>query len=136
MSNKILIVDDDPLIRQLYKNQLERAGYELITATDGAEVVEVASRDLPQVIVMDIIMAQVDGLAALRELKKNDKTKLIPVVISTASVSAHYATKRECENSGAAGFLTKPFSPAQLIAEVRRLVPQSATTDSGSKGPK
>jgi CheY-like chemotaxis protein len=128
MPSKVLIVDDDPLIHVLYKHQLERAGYELITAKDGAEVVEVASREQPQMIVMDIIMKEMDGLAALRDLKKNEATKSIPVVISTASVSAHYATKKECENSGAVGFLTKPFSPAQLIAEVKRI-----TGDSGPK---
>jgi len=123
MPSKVLIVDDDPLMRVLYKNQLERAGYQMLTASDGIEALEVAARELPQVIVMDILMTQMDGLAALRELKKKDETKFIPVVIATSSVSAHYATQRECENSGAAGFLTKPFSPMQLLNEIRRLVP-------------
>src|SRR2546421_11230204 len=95
MPNKVLIVDDAPLMGVLYKNELERAGYELVTAEDGAEVVEVAIREKPQVIFMDIIMAQMDGLAALRELKKGEETKEIPVVITTASVSAHQATKKE-----------------------------------------
>ena len=133
MPNKVLIVDDDPLMHLLYKNQLERAGYQLVVAKDGLEAIEVAARELPQLIVMDIIMSEMDGLAALRELKKNEATKLIPVVISTASVSAHHATKRECENSGAAGFLTKPFSPAQLLAEVRRLVPQPVSDPAPGK---
>jgi CheY-like chemotaxis protein len=135
MPTKVLIVDDDPLMHLLYKNQLERAGYQLISAKDGAEALEVAARELPQIIVMDIIMTQMDGLAALRELKKKQETKVIPVVIATASVSAHQATRRECENSGAAGFLTKPFSPAQLLVEIRRLVPEPAATNSTSKAP-
>jgi CheY-like chemotaxis protein len=130
MPPKVLIVDDDPLMHLLYKNQLERAGYEMVNARDGTEAIEVAAREHPQIIVMDILMTQMDGLAALRELKRIEETKLIPVVIATASVSAHHATKLECENSGAAGFLTKPFSPAQLLAEVRRLVPEPAATNS------
>ena len=127
MPGKVLIVDDDPLIQVLYKNQLEKAGYNLVTAKDGAEVVAVASREQPLIIVMDVIMKEMDGIAALRELKKNEATKNIPVVISTETVSAHYATKKECENSGAVGFLTKPFSPAQLISEVKRITEASET---------
>lgn len=134
MPSKVLIVDDDPLIHVLYKNQLERAGYQLVTAKDGVEVVEVATREKPQMIVMDILMAQMDGIAALRELKKHDETKEIPVVIATASVTAHYSlTKKECENSGAAGFLTKPFSPAQLIAEVKRITEDPSAQGGGEK---
>jgi len=129
MPGKVLIVDDDPLIQVMYKHQLEREGYQLITAKDGSEVVDVASREQPQIIVMDVIMRQMDGIAALRELKKNELTSKIPVVIATETVSAHYATKKECENSGAAGFLTKPFSPAQLISEVKRI-----TEEAGSQG--
>ena len=128
MPSKVLIVDDDPLMHLLYKNQLERAGYQMLTASDGTEALEVAARELPDIIVMDIMMTEMDGLAALREFKKINETKFIPVVIATSSVSAHYATQRECENSGAAGFLTKPFSPAQLLVEVRRLVPEPAPT--------
>jgi len=128
MPSKVLIVDDDPLIHVLYKKQLEQAGYQLVTAKDGSEVVEVASREKPQMIVMDILITQMDGIAALRELKKHDETKEIPVVIATASVTAHYSlTKKECETSGAAGFLTKPFSPAQLIAEVKRVIQDPST---------
>ena len=127
MPGKVLIVDDDPLIQVMYKHQLEREGYQLITAKDGSEVVDVASREQPQIIVMDVIMKEMDGIAALRELKKNEATKNIPVVISTETVSAHYATKKECENSGAVGFLTKPFSPAQLISEVKRITEASET---------
>ncbi len=127
MPSKILIVDDDPLVRMLYKTHLERAGYELITAKDGAEAVEMAAQEQPQLVVMDIMMPQMGGLAALKQLKKAEATKAIPFVIVTGSVTTdHQAIRRECENSGAAGYLTKPFSPAQLLAEVRRLAPQPA----------
>jgi len=122
MPSKVLIVDDDPLFRVLYKNHLERAGYQLLTAKDGAEAVEMAVREQPQLVFMDIIMLQMGGLAALKQLKSTEVTKTIPVVVVTGSVANdHQAIRRECENYGAAGFLTKPFSPEQLLAEVRRL---------------
>ena len=136
MPSKILIADDDPLVRMLYKNHLKDAGYELITAKDGVEAIEIAAREQPQLLVMDIIMSQLGGLAALKQLKKTEATKAIPVVIVTGSVASdHQAIRRECENSGAAGFLIKPFSPAQLLAEVRRLAPQPADDSESDQTP-
>ena len=127
MPSKVLIVDDDPLVRLMYKHQLEEAGYELISAKDGADAVEVAAQEQPQLVVMDIMMPQMSGLLALKQLKATEATKPIPVVIVTGSVSSdHQAIRRECENYGASGFLTKPFSPAQLRAEVQRLTPDPA----------
>ena len=123
MANKILIVDDDPLMHLLYKNHLEGAGYQMIMASNGIEALAVAARELPQLIVMDVMMVGMDGMTALRELKSTEATKGIPVLIITANVNQHAAARRESELSGAAGFLTKPFSPAQLLAEVRRLLP-------------
>jgi two-component system chemotaxis response regulator CheY len=70
---------------------------------------------------MDIMMPDTDGLAALRELQKSDATKSIPVIIITAS--SHNMMRKESEACGAAIFLTKPFSPTQLLNEIRRLVP-------------
>jgi len=124
------MVDDDPLVPMLYGRHLEAAGYEMLTARDGIEAIALASRALPQLIMMDIMMAGMDGLSALRELKRADATKAIPVVIITAYVSAHHATRLEAQTAGAAGFLTKPFSPAQLLAEVAKHVPHSS--DKGS----
>jgi CheY-like chemotaxis protein len=124
MKPKVLIVDDDPLMLVLYKRHLEAAGYELLTAKEGAEGVSIALRDSPQLILMDLLMPGMDGLSALRELKTAETTKGIPVVIITANVSS-YTTKHESEMAGAAGFLPKPFSPAQLLAEVQRHAPVS-----------
>jgi CheY-like chemotaxis protein len=123
MPPKILVVDDESMMALLYKAHIERAGYSMLAASSGPEAIELAGREMPSLIVMDIILGEMDGLSALRELKKLETTKAIPVIIITASVSSHYATKRESEASGAVGFLTKPLSPAQLVAEIKRLVP-------------
>ena len=78
-------------------------------------------QNLPNLIVMDVMMAEMDGLTALKQLKSTDQTKGIPVIMITAS--AHHVTRQEAETSGAALFLTKPFSPTQLLMAVRNLVP-------------
>jgi len=118
---KILVVDDEPIVHRLLQHHLERAGYEMIGATNGREALELANSEAPQLIVMDVMMAEMDGLTALRSLKKEDDTKEIPVIMITAN--SHYVTQQESEAAGASLFLTKPFSPSQLLNEIRRLVP-------------
>jgi len=122
MAKKILMVDDDPLMHRLFQRLLERAGYQMISATDGRGALEAVERESPQLIVMDIMMAGLDGLGAIRQLKKNEMTRAIPVIVVTAEVSAYDASRRESEAAGAACFLTKPFSPAKLLEEIQRLV--------------
>src|SRR5579862_6934140 len=121
MINQILVVDDDPLMHMLFKNHLERAGYQMLSATNGGEVLEIAAREQPGLIVLDVMMPDKDGLAILRELKKAEATKTIPVIVMTAN--GHFMMRKESENSGAAMLLTKPFSPTHLLNEIRRLAP-------------
>jgi two-component system chemotaxis response regulator CheY len=121
MMKQILVVDDDQLMHRLFQHHLERAGYQMVSAMNGREAIEIAMRQPPHLIVMDIMMPETDGLAVLRELRKNDSTKSIPVIIITAS--SHVMMRKEAEVCGAAFFLNKPFSPTQLVNEIRRLVP-------------
>jgi len=123
MTKQILVVDDDQLMHRLFQHHLEKAGYQMLSAMNGREALEIASRENPGLIVMDIMMPEVDGLAALRELKKADATRTIPVIVITAN--SHHLARKESENCGAALFLTKPFSPTQLLNEIRRLVPKN-----------
>jgi len=123
MAQKVLIVDDDPLIPLLLQHHLERAGYQVIGAQNGRQALEVAARELPQLIVMDIMMPELDGLTAVRQLKKNEATKDIPVIV--IATSAHPMVQQEAEVAGAAAFLMKPFGPARLLADIRRLIPET-----------
>ncbi len=118
---KILIVDDEPIVHRLLQHHLERAGYELLAASNGREAIEIAGHEAPELIVMDVMMAEMDGITALRRLKKEDATKTIPVIMITAN--QHYATQQESQTAGASVFMTKPFSPVQLLSGIRRLVP-------------
>jgi len=118
---KVLVVDDEPYMHALLQHHLKRAGYEALKAANGREALASAVQDQPALIVMDIMMEEMDGLAALQELKKEPSTSGIPVVMITAN--AHNVTRQQAEESGAVLFLTKPFSPSQLIQEIQKLVP-------------
>jgi len=119
MTQKILIADDEPHMRRLAELSLRKGGYELVSARNGREALELALRQLPDLIILDMSMPELDGLGALKELKQNAATQNIPVIMLTAR--GHELARQDAETSGASLFLTKPFSPSQLLAEVRRL---------------
>src|ERR1051325_7469897 len=118
MPHKILIVDDEPFMLRLIQHHLEQAGYEMIKARNGREALEVAARDNPRLVIMDAMMPNMDGFTALRQLKQDPATRGIPVIMLTAN--PHKYSREEAESSGAAIFLTKPFSPTQLLEEIRK----------------
>jgi two-component system, chemotaxis family, chemotaxis protein CheY len=126
MAKKILVVDDEHYMRRLMQHHLLRAGYEMVTANNGREAVETATREKPDLVIMDVMMAEMDGLSALKEMKQAEATRHIPVIMLTASANA--VTREQSEASGAAAFFTKPFSPTQLLVEIRRLILDSAGT--------
>lgn len=142
MAPKILMVDDDPLMQRLYEGQLAAAGYRLITAGNARQAIELAALELPKVIIMDMLLPDMDGLTALRQLKKEKATQGIPVIVISGNTE-YQVSQREAESSGAAFFLSKPFSPKQLLAHVQRLAPLRAPLASvnnpqplkGTKGP-
>jgi CheY-like chemotaxis protein len=120
MGQKALVVDDDPLVRRLCVGILELAGCRVIMANNGREAVELATRELPQVIIMDVVMPEMSGLEALRRLKQTEATRAIPVIMMTGQ--ADRKIRRESASSGAAAFLLKPFRPPQLLRAVRPLI--------------
>lgn len=82
-NKKILIVDDEKLISKAFRDHFEREGYEIETAFDGEEGIAKAKEFNPDLILLDIIMPKLDGISALKELKKNPATKKIPVIMLT-----------------------------------------------------
>lgn len=111
-------------MHRLMQYHLSRAGYVTAIARNGREAVEKAVSEAPDLVILDIMMPETDGLTALRQLKQSEATRHIPVIILTAH--AHAVTREESEESGAAGFFTKPFSPTQLMLEIRRLLGEQA----------
>ena len=116
----VLIVDDDPFIRKLIVTTLEDvAGFELVEAADGREAVEAAARERPELVFLDIEMPELDGLEACRRLRAAPDTARATIVILTAA--AGDAAERDAETAGADLFLTKPFSPLELLTLVHEL---------------
>jgi CheY-like chemotaxis protein len=116
----ILVVDDEKFMHIFMQHHLSRAGYRVLAARNGREGLEQATAGKPDLIVMDVMMDEMDGLMALRELKLAEATRGIPVIMITMSAQA--MTRQESEASGAAIFLTKPFSPTQLLMEIKKLL--------------
>ena len=116
----VLIVDDDPFIRKLIVTTLEDvAGFELVEAADGREAVEAAARERPELVFLDIEMPGLDGLEACRRLRADPHTARATIVILTAAAAGD--AERDAETAGADLFLTKPFSPLELLTLVHRL---------------
>ena len=126
---KVLFADDDLLMHRLYGPHIERAGYEMIGAMDGAEAIEIAGRELPQVVIMDIIMPGTDGVTAITEIKKAETTCRIPV-IAISGYAQYHTLQQQLTGAGVESFLPKQFSPAKLVSEIRRLDP-GRPTDQG-----
>jgi two-component system phosphate regulon response regulator PhoB len=124
MAQTVLVVDDDPVMHRVLQHYLERNGYEIITANNGREAIEQATKKLPQLIVLDVRMPDMSGLEALRHLKGVESTRAIPVIVVT--VNSDRVTHMESQISGASAFLAKPFRPAELLAEIKRLAPAGA----------
>jgi len=120
---KILIADDEVYMIRLLELTFKKGGYEIVSCRDGQEALATAATARPQLIVLDVMMPGLDGLGALRQLKENPATKNIPVVVLSAK--GHALTKVEAELAGAAMFFTKPFSPNQLLGEVRKILGQA-----------
>jgi CheY-like chemotaxis protein len=116
----VLIVDDDPFIRKLVATTLEDvAGFELLEAADGGEALDVAAGSSPQLVFLDIDMPHVNGYEVCRRLRSKPETAQATIVMLTAAVGEE--AEREAEEAGADLFLTKPFSPLELLRLVHDL---------------
>ena len=132
MNTKVLFADDDLLVQQLYQPHLERAGYNLIKASNGREAIEAAKRERPEIAVLDILMPEMNGIEALRELKGLEWAGNIPIVLITADTQC-YRYSHELLNGGAAVLLMKPFSPEQLLSVIRGLLHRAHQAAHGGK---
>ncbi len=118
---KIMMVDDEPRIRRIGELSLRGVGkWQVVLAGSGREAVELARRERPDVILLDVMMPGMDGPATLAELRDGDDTRLIPVIFLTAKAQRHEVERYRL--LGAAGVLTKPFDPMTLPEEIRSIV--------------
>ena len=119
-AQKILVADDEVYMLRLLEMTFKKGGYEVVSCRDGNEALATAFTAQPQLIVLDVMMPGLDGLGALRMLKENPATRDIPVVVLSAK--GHALTRVDAVLAGAVLFLVKPFSPNELLGEVRKIL--------------
>ena len=125
MSRGVLIVDDDQFIRKLIATTLEDVTtFELHEASDGREALEVARREHPAIVFLDVDMPGLDGIEACRRIRADDDTSATTIVMLTAAHGD--AVRGQAEDAGADLFLTKPFSPLDLLRLVDGLSEQTS----------
>ena len=119
---KILLVDDSGTALMMEKMILGKEPYDLVSATDGAEAVEVALRERPDLILMDVIMPKMTGFEACKKLRQCDETRDTPIIMVT--------TRGEADNieigysAGCTDYITKPIDGVELLAKVRNCLQQ------------
>ncbi|WP_328922464.1 response regulator [Streptomyces griseoaurantiacus] len=120
-SGRVLVVDDNKVIRQLIRVNLELEGIEVVTAADGVECLDVVHRVRPDVVTLDVVMPRLDGLRTAARLRADPRTRDLPLAVISA------CTQYEVESGldvGVDAFLAKPFDPADLVRIVRELLEQ------------
>ncbi len=130
MPAKILVCDDERHIVRLIQVNLEKQGYNIVTAYDGKEGLEKIKAEKPDLVVLDVMMPYMDGFEVLKNLRREPSTEMLPVIMLTAK--AQDKDVFEGYSYGADMYLTKPFNPVELVSFVKRILSGA----SGGDGPK
>jgi DNA-binding NarL/FixJ family response regulator len=120
---RLLLIDDDPNLILLVRDYLEFRGYEVLTADNGKEALDVLAQNLPDMIVCDIMMPEMDGYALIENIRKNPRTSWIPVLFLSARGQSQDRIKGL--NLGADVYMVKPFEPEELVAQVESSLKQT-----------
>ncbi|MPY41461.1 response regulator, partial [Streptomyces phyllanthi] len=118
-SGRVLVVDDNKVIRQLIRVNLELEGLEVVTAADGAECLDVVHQVRPDVVTLDVVMPRLDGLRTAAQLRSDPHTRDLPIAIISAC--SQYEVEAGLD-VGIDAFLAKPFEPVELVRIVRELI--------------
>ena len=116
----VLVVEDDPVILRLLEVNFEMEGFRVLLAHDGAEGIEVARREHPDVVVTDVMMPGTSGLDLVRTLKGDEGTKAMPILLLSAKAQA--SDVQDGLEAGADDYVTKPFEPVDLVDRVNALL--------------
>lgn len=114
--NKVLVVDDSTVDRMNIQNIIQDAGYVVVSAASGEEAIKKAISEKPDLIFMDVVMQQMDGYQACREITHNEATKNIPVIFVTSK--GQKADRMWAEMQGGKSLIQKPYTPDQIIAQI------------------
>ena len=130
MVRKILACDDEASILRLVQANLERGGYQVVTAMDGREALRQVERERPDLVILDVMMPYEDGFGVLQEIRRRPDTRDLPVILLTAKYSDTDALRGWQE--GADSYLTKPFNPEELLTFVGRIFEAAQDQNGGS----
>jgi two-component system cell cycle response regulator DivK len=121
MSKRILVVEDHEDNRQILRDLLGSAGFEMLEAGDGEAALRMAAAERPDLILMDVQLPVLDGYEATRRIKSDPRLKAIPIIVVTS-----YALSGEevrARSAGCDAYVAKPYSPRQLLAKIRTYLP-------------
>ena len=127
---RILVVDDEPTVREVVQHYLEREGYRVQAAEDGPAALAAFSADVPDLIVLDLMLPGVDGLEVCRQVRAKDST---PIIMLTAK--GHESDRIVGLELGADDYVVKPFSPRELVARVRSVLRRTLAGDGRGPSP-
>ncbi|MFH8338375.1 response regulator [Streptomyces sp. AM6-12] len=130
-SGRVLVVDDNKVIRQLIRVNLELEGLEVVTAADGAECLDVVHHVRPDLVTLDVVMPRLDGLRTAARLRADPRTNHLPLAIISACTQYEVETGLDV---GVDAFLSKPFEPAELVRLVKQLIQGRAGRGGGGGG--
>jgi two-component system OmpR family response regulator len=128
MRSKILVIDDDTHIREVVQFALEKAGLDVVEAGDGQRGLELFSRSKPDLVILDITMPEMDGLAVCREIRRNSETPIL--FLSSRADEVDRIVGLEI---GGDDYVTKPFSPRELVARVRVILKRARAKPAASE---
>ncbi|MFK5893451.1 MAG: response regulator [Pseudomonadota bacterium] len=114
--SKIMVVDDSTVDLLNLKNIVSDAGYQVVTANSGQEAIDKSTTEMPDLIFMDVVMQQMDGYQACREITHNGSTKHIPIIFVTSK--GQKADVMWAEMQGGKSLVQKPYTPAQIIEQI------------------
>jgi two-component system alkaline phosphatase synthesis response regulator PhoP len=124
----ILVVEDDEKTAASLALYLEHDGFRVVHASDGRRALELAARERPDLVLLDLLLPQIGGMEVCRQLRR---AMTVPIIILTARSSEN--DKLEGLDNGADDYVTKPFSPRELVARVRAVLRRTAATDAGEE---
>jgi DNA-binding response OmpR family regulator len=128
MAEKILLVDDEPALLDTLAFNLRASGYEVVTAADGVAALEVARAESPQLVILDLMLPELDGLTVCRNLRQVSDTPILVLTARTGELDKIVGLE-----SGADDYMTKPFSLGELQARIRALLRRAGTRQSSDE---
>lgn len=120
MAKSILVIDDSPTLRQVVSVTLNKAGYDTVEAVDGQDALGKLAQGKVHLIICDVNMPNMDGITFVKEAKKKQELKFIPIVMLTTESQAY--RKQEGRDAGAKAWIVKPFKPEQILSAVEKLI--------------